>query len=319
MAGLVDDLIDVSRVTRGLVSTEKHPQDMKQVIADAVEQVQPLVKTRRLHLVVDADKSDALVLGDQKRLVQIIANVLHNSAKYTHDGGNIALQLRVIGEMVVITIEDDGIGMSGDLLPRVFDLFTQGERTSDRSQGGLGIGLALVKRIVELHDGTVDAYSGGPDTGSKFVIRLPLFHPDHAEDAGDAESVRIDMPSIDPLRILIVEDSIDAANSLAMVLESCGHQIAIEHSSIRGLERARIEKPDVCLLDIGLPDLDGYELARRMRMQSETKNTILIAVTGYDRSQLPIGAAEVFNYYLVKPIDTTELAVLLANISSQKT
>jgi signal transduction histidine kinase/ActR/RegA family two-component response regulator len=316
MAGLVDDLIDVSRVTRGLVSTEKHPQDMKQVIADAVEQVQPLVRTRRLHLVVEADNADALVLGDQKRLVQIIANVLHNSAKYTHDGGNIALQLRVAGEMVVVTIEDDGIGMSSELLPRVFDLFTQGERTSDRSQGGLGIGLALVKRIVELHDGTVEASSGGADTGSKFVIRLPLFHPDHAEDA---EPVRADMPSIDPLRILIVEDSIDAANSLAMVLESCGHQIAIEHSSIRGLERARIEKPDVCLLDIGLPDLDGYELARRMRVQSETKNTILIAVTGYDRSQLPIGAAEVFNYYLVKPIDTTELAVLLANIASQKT
>jgi signal transduction histidine kinase/CheY-like chemotaxis protein len=312
MAGLVDDLIDVARVTRGLITTEKKPQEIKLIVGDAVEQVRPLIKTRRHHLVVDIPPQNAFVLGDHKRLVQIVANVLHNAAKYTREGGNIVLQLRVDNDEAIISITDDGIGISADLLPYVFDLFTQAERTADRSQGGLGIGLALVKSIVGLHGGTVTAHSDGPGTGSKFVIRLPTIS--HGRQIDEEQSTAPPRPG-HVLRILVVDDNVDAANILAMFLESEGHELAVEHTSRRALERARIEAPDVCLLDIGLPDLDGYELARQLRAQTETAHALLIAVTGYDRKQDLSARSAVFDHYFVKPIDTAKLIELLAEFT----
>jgi signal transduction histidine kinase/ActR/RegA family two-component response regulator len=317
MASLVDDLIDVARVTRGLVTTEKKPQDVKLIVADAVEQVRPLIKTRRHHLVVDTEGQNAFVLGDHKRLVQIIANVLHNAAKYTPEGGNIVLRLATEGEEIVITICDDGAGISADLLPYVFDLFTQAERTADRSQGGLGIGLALVKSIVELHGGSVTAHSEGPGAGSRFVIRLPLLNEMQAQAPAARETAALP-PAPPVLRILIVDDNVDAARLLAMLLEAHGHQVMIEHTSRRALERARLEMPDVCLLDIGLPDFDGYELARRLRRQPETARALLIAVTGYDRKQDLSARAAVFDHYFVKPIDTGRLIELLAEFIASR-
>jgi signal transduction histidine kinase/ActR/RegA family two-component response regulator len=316
MASLIDDLIDVARVTRGLVTTEKKPQDIKLIVADAVEQVRPLIKTRRHHLVVDTGGQNAFVLGDHKRLVQIIANVLHNAAKYTPDGGNILLQLSTENDEVVVTIRDNGVGISADLLPYVFDLFTQAERTADRSQGGLGIGLALVRSIVELHGGSVTAGSDGPGTGSKFVIRLPMLTRD--ANASVPEQPEPPRPLLAPsaLRILIVDDNVDAAKILAMFLEADGHHVMVEHTSRRALERARLEVPDVCLLDIGLPDFDGYELARRLRKQPETARALLIAVTGYDRKQDLSARAAVFDHYFVKPIDTAKLIDLLSDFAA---
>lgn len=316
MASLIDDLIDVARVTRGLVTTDKTPQDIKLIIADAVEQVRPLIKTRRHHLMVDIEGQNAFVLGDHKRLVQIVANVLHNAAKYTPEGGSIALLLKNDGDQIVITVSDNGVGISADLLPYVFDLFTQAERAADRSQGGLGIGLALVRSIVELHGGTVTASSDGPGTGSKFVIRLPMLtHEVPAPRMQEPPRITL-APRM--LRILIVDDNVDAARILAMFLEANGHQVMVEHTSRRALERARLEVPDVCLLDIGLPDFDGYELARRLRKQPETARTLLIAVTGYDRKQDLSARATVFDHYFVKPIDTSKLVELLADFSLPK-
>ncbi len=333
MAGLVDDLIDVSRVTRGLVTTDKKPQDLKIVLSDAMEQVEPLIKQQRLHLVVDLPKEPTFVLGDHKRLVQIVTNLLHNAAKYTKEGGNILLELKVEDAETVITISDDGIGMSAELLPRVFDLFTQAERTPDRSQGGLGIGLALVKRIVALLEGSVTAYSKGVGMGSKFEIRLPSLDHDKqlAKVAASTSDVQASVPAAvpahapvqkpaspsaaSPLRILVVEDNIDAAHSLAMFLEEKGYQVSVEHTSVRALERARIEMPDICLLDIGLPDFDGYELARRLREQPESAHALLIAATGYDRRQHPQASPDEFDHYYIKPIDTEKLADLLADFS----
>jgi signal transduction histidine kinase/ActR/RegA family two-component response regulator len=316
MASLVDDLIDVARVTRGLVTTDKKPQDIKLIVADAVEQVRPLIRARRHHLVVDTGGQNAFVLGDHKRLVQIVANVLHNAAKYTPEGGSIVLRLKIESEQIVITISDNGVGISADLLPYVFDLFTQAERTADRSQGGLGIGLALVKSIVELHGGSVTASSRGPGTGSVFVIRLPMLtHQVQAAELKVLETPRV-KPAASTLRILIVDDNVDAAKILAMFLEADGHQVMVEHTSRRALERARLEVPDVCLLDIGLPDFDGYELARRIRKQPETARTLLIAVTGYDRKQDLSARAAVFDHYFVKPIDTAKLTALLAEFAA---
>jgi signal transduction histidine kinase/ActR/RegA family two-component response regulator len=317
MASLVDDLIDVARVTRGLVTTDKRPQDIKLIVDDAVEQVRPLIRTRGHHLVVDTGGQNAFVLGDHKRLVQMIANMLHNAAKYTPEGGSIVLRLKIENGQIAITISDNGVGISADLLPYVFDLFTQAERTADRSQGGLGIGLALVKSIVELHGGSVTASSRGPGTGSAFVIRLPIL----THEAQGVEPQVQEPPWAEhasALRILIVDDNVDAARILGMFLEAAGHQVMVEHTSRRALERARLEVPDVCLLDIGLPDFDGYELARRMRKQAETSRALLIAVTGYDRKQDFSARNAVFDHYFVKPVDTAQLMALLAELPSPK-
>jgi signal transduction histidine kinase/ActR/RegA family two-component response regulator len=316
MASLIDDLIDVARVTRGLVTTEKKPEDIKLILADAVEQVRPLIKTRRHHLVLDMEGQNAFVLGDHKRLVQIIANVLHNAAKYTPDGGNILLRLSTENDEVVITVSDNGVGISADLLPYVFDLFTQAERTADRSQGGLGIGLALVRSIIELHGGSVTASSDGPGAGSKFVIRLPMLTREANVAAPELPAPPRAALAPSALRILIVDDNVDAAKILAMFLEADGHHVMVEHTSRRALERARLEVPDVCLLDIGLPDFDGYELARRLRKQPETSRALLIAVTGYDRKQDLSARAAVFDHYFVKPIDTAKLTELLTDFAA---
>jgi len=315
MASLIDDLIDVARVTRGLITTDKKPQDIKLIVADAVEQVRPLIKTRRHHLIVDTDAQNAFVLGDHKRLVQIIANVLHNAAKYTPEGGNIVLRLKNENDEVIISVSDNGIGIAPDLLPYVFDLFTQAERTSDRSQGGLGIGLALVRSILELHGGSITAYSKGPGAGSTFTMRLPTLKH---EARPSTPPVQAPSPPVhaNALRILVVDDNVDAAKILAMFLEADGHQVMVEHTSRRGLERARLEAPDVCLLDIGLPDFDGYELARLLRKQQETARALLIAISGYDRKQDLSARAAVFDHYFVKPIDTVKLMELLADFAS---
>jgi CheY-like chemotaxis protein len=246
--------------------------------------------------------------------VQIFANVLHNAAKYTPEGGTIALRLTNEDGNVMVSIADNGIGIAPDLLPYVFDLFAQAERTSDRAQGGLGIGLALVKSILELHGGSIAAYSNGADAGSTFTIRLPTL----AQDLRPAEmpQQQAHVPAGHSLRILVVDDNVDAARILAMFLEADGHRTMVEHTSRRALERARLERPDVCLLDIGLPDFDGYELARLLRKQTETSGALLIAISGYDRKQDFSARAAVFDHYFVKPIDTVKLTELLADFAA---
>jgi signal transduction histidine kinase len=315
MTSLVDDLLDVSRVTRGLVKLHRTPLDIRQIVTDAVEQVNPLVRARRHKLALHLSPEPAMVQGDKKRLVQVIANLLNNAAKYTADGGNIVLNTQVEHGRVLLRVSDDGIGLERGLVDRVFDLFAQAERTPDRSSGGLGLGLALVKSLVELHGGTVTCASEGLGRGSMFTVCLPLMaageksHPPQEADSA--------LPSPGTLRVMVVDDNADAAQMLAMFLEASGHRVTVEHEARKALERARMESPEVCLLDIGLPEMDGKELARRIRAQPETANAVLIAVTGYGQEQDRQAAlAAGFQHHLVKPVDPAKLVALLAHMQA---
>ncbi|GHA83955.1 hypothetical protein GCM10007067_22640 [Lysobacter bugurensis] len=311
MTSLVDDLLDVSRVTRGLVVLEKERVSLKWAASTAIEQVRPLIEARKHHLTLQSPPGNADVSGDPKRLVQVLTNLLNNAAKFTPEGGHIVLTIEAEDEKVSITVADDGIGMSTDMARRAFALFSQAERASDRSQGGLGIGLALVKSLVELHAGTVTATSAGAGAGSQFTVCLPRQRgePSRARDVDDGTR---DAPSR-KLRVLIVDDNQDAATMLEMFLAASGHTVMTEHGSRQGLERALADQPDVCLLDIGLPDMDGNELARRLRERPEMEQTVLIAVTGYGQdSDRQSTAAAGFDHHLVKPIDPLVLTRILA-------
>jgi PAS domain S-box-containing protein len=314
MTGLVNDLLDVSRVTRGIATLEMAPVDARTVVADAVDQVRPLIEARRHALHVQSCSAAVPLLGDPKRLVQVLVNLLNNAAKFTREGGRIALAMDVVDGHVQWTVSDNGIGMEPELVERAFELFAQAERTADRSQGGLGIGLALVKSLVELHQGTVSAQSAGPGQGSLFTVRLPLALQDR-EEAVPCD----DAPAAQDrgLRLLVVDDNVDAATLLGMVLEDMGHEVMVEHDSARALQRAVLARPQVCLLDIGLPDIDGNELARRLRTQPETRDAVLIAVTGYgqerDREQ---SAAAGFDHHFMKPVDPAQLAAVLAEVEA---
>ena len=314
MTSLVDDLLDVSRVTRGLVALSTQVLDMKRVVDDAVEQIRPLVTARRHRLQIDLPAGAAPVKGDHKRLVQVVANLLGNATKYTPEGGTLRLRLEGSGPEWVLSVADDGIGMAPDLVGHVFDLFTQAERTPDRSQGGLGLGLALVKSLVELHGGTVQASSPGTGQGSTFTVRLPR----HAQ-AAVLPAARPDQAAVprtgSRLRILLVDDNVDAVHTLQLFLRSAGHEVEIAYSAGDALELARLNVPDACLLDIGLPDFDGNELARRLRQLPQAAGSTLVAMTGYGRQQdRETALAAGFDHYLVKPLDTAALSAILAAV-----
>jgi signal transduction histidine kinase len=313
MTGLIDDLLDVSRVSRGLITLEQTLLDARQIVADAVEQVRPLIDSRRHRLTVQTPPGSAYIYGDQKRLVQVLANLLNNAAKYSPEGGNITLVMDVDQASVVVKVIDDGIGMDRELIKHVFEMFTQAKRTSDRSQGGLGIGLSLVKSLVELHDGTIGASSPGLGKGSEFTVSLPrAIKPDAAEKPGHASSALAPSKS---RRLLVVDDNVDGALLLAMLLEAAGHEIKVEHNAKNGLDRARVEQPEVCLLDIGLPDMDGNELAKSLRAAPETAGSVLIAITGYGQDQdRKDTAAAGFDHHFVKPVDMERLLHLLSTL-----
>jgi PAS domain S-box-containing protein len=316
MTSLVDDLLDVSRVTRGLIELESAKIDISHVVADAIEQVTPLIRARHHHLGLQMTPEPPLVVGDKKRLVQVIVNLLTNSAKYTREGGQILLRTEVRNSHVLIQVADNGIGMTGELVSRAFDLFAQAERTSDRSSGGLGLGLALVKSLITLHHGTVTCESPGLGKGSTFTVCLPRLH-ENGQDQAPQRAHPVPLHSSASLRILVVDDNVDAASMLGMLLEAAGHDVVVEHESRRALERATSEAPRVCILDIGLPEMDGNELAQRLRASPQTAGAVLIAVTGYgqdsDRGQ---ALAAGFDHHLVKPVDTKQLMAILADVGS---
>ena len=312
MTGLVDDLLDVSRVTRGLVALDRIELDMKQIVADAIEQARPLIEAKRHRLALELAPEPTRVLGDQKRLIQILSNLLNNAAKYTPAGGRIAVSLQAETDRVVLVVADDGIGIAPALQERVFELFTQSDRSPDRSQGGLGIGLALVRSLAELHGGTVCCRSDGPGTGSRFIVTLPRLADTPALPPMQEEGREPAAPA-PPRRVLVVDDNVDAAQMLGMCLQMAGHEVVVEHTPVAALERARGATFEVCILDIGLPEMDGYELARRLRAQPSAAGALLIAVTGYGqdqdrRSTLAAG----FDHHLVKPVAVPSLLALVA-------
>jgi signal transduction histidine kinase/CheY-like chemotaxis protein len=313
MTGLVDDLLDVSRVTTGMIALDETQLDISQIVRDAVEQVTPLLRARHHALQLHIAPDEALVTGDRKRLVQVIANLLGNAAKYTHEGGQIAVTTTVHAAHVLVTVRDNGIGMAPELKARAFDLFAQAERTSDRSLGGLGLGLALVKSLVELHRGTVTCDSAGPGKGSTFTVCLPRATLAPSAPAPDVENETAGAVDAESLRILVVDDNVDAGAMLAMLLEASGHVVTVEHDSLRALDTARREAPQVCLLDIGLPEMDGNELAKRLRADPATSGALLVAITGYgqeaDQAQT---LAAGFDHHFLKPVDMAKLHAVLA-------
>jgi PAS domain S-box-containing protein len=315
MTGLIDDLLDVSRVTRGLITLERKPVPLAVLAAEAVEQVRPLVKAKEHHLELHMPPDAALVHGDRKRLVQVFANLLGNAAKYTPDGGRIDLHLRVEDEQVAVRIADDGIGMSPELVARAFELFSQGERSADRSQGGLGIGLALVKSLVELHGGTVAAASAGPGRGSRFTVTLPRFRQE-PEPETDALPAAAPVAPDEALEVLIVDDNVDAAQILALYIEALGHRASVRHSPSKALDYALQRRPDLCVLDIGLPEFDGHELARRLRALPGMQHVPLVALSGYGQAQDRDRAlAAGFERHFVKPVKAGDIVEVMEGIA----
>jgi signal transduction histidine kinase/CheY-like chemotaxis protein len=317
MVHLVNDLLDVSRVTQGLIEIKHEKLDLCQVAADALEQIQPLLEMKRHRLVIDMPGKKVNVLGDHKRLVQVLVNLLNNAAKYTSDGGSLAFQVVTAGQKAIIKIQDNGIGIAPELLPDIFGLFTQAKRTPDRSQGGLGLGLALVKNLTELHGGQVSGHSDGLGKGSIFTVELPW-----AVDVGPQETETPKISSQSPvggeLSIMVVDDNVDAAETLSALLRADGHKVFVEHTSMSAIDRARRYDFDVCITDIGLPDLDGYELARRLRELTRMTGLVLIALTGYNSEEGRAAAAKAgFAHYLVKPVSVHSLAEVLKTIATR--
>ncbi|NML60967.1 PAS domain-containing protein [Massilia sp. RP-1-19] len=312
MNSLINDLLDVSRVNTGLVVLEKDILDLHQVVLESLEQTLPLIQERGHRITVQApEEGEVVVWGDRKRLVQVLTNLLHNASKYTPPGGCIALDVVVHAGALEIHVRDNGIGIGADLLPHVFELFTQHKRSPDRSQGGLGLGLALVRSLVTLHDGHVTVVSDGKDAGSTFSVYLPRHlaaRPGHDGEPGS-------QPGRTALRVLVVDDNEEAANAMALLLRQAGYLVMIEHDAVRALEEAAHFAPHACLLDIGLPGMDGNELARRLR--AESGQATLVALTGYSsRYDRDSAMAAGFDHYFVKPADTVSLFELLASLHS---
>jgi two-component system, sensor histidine kinase len=293
---LVDDLMDVSRITQGRIQLQRRPLELSSIVAQAIESVEPLLREKR-HMVSRVSNFESLyVNGDSARLLQCITNLLTNSAKYTDPAGKIYVELHGEEDTAVISVSDNGIGISAELLPSIFDLFVQSSRSLDRSEGGLGIGLSVVQRLVRMHGGEVHAASDGPGKGSTFEIRLPRV-PAPREPPGQRPPLKIN-----PKRILVVDDNADAANTLAELLRLDGHEAQSVYSAKGALDSIGSYGPDVVLLDIGLPEMDGYQIAQRIR---ETSRGIrLIALTGYGQAEdLVRTRAAGFDAHMVKPVD----------------
>jgi len=309
MAQLLDDLLDVARIMHDKVMLNIERLELTDIVNNAVETSRPLIESRGQELTISLATPPQWIEGDRIRLAQVLSNLLNNAAKYTSEGGKITLDVMREGSDAVIEVRDTGIGISPDILPQIFDLFTQADHSLAHSQGGLGIGLTLVRQLVEMHGGTVTAASAGIGQGSSFTVRLPAL----SVGFSTTESVltESELP-IRKLRILIVDDYADAAESLMMMLEAEGHQIEIADCGMKAIEQAQVFQPQVVLLDIGLPDLNGFEVAKRLRVLPETRDAILIALTGYGQPEyLDLSQSAGFNHLLLKPLDFEKLTVLL--------
>jgi PAS domain S-box-containing protein len=310
MTQMVDDLLDVSRVTRGLVQLEREPVELRSIMAAAIEQAEPLLQARHHSLVTESPGSEAIVLGDRNRLVQVVSNLLHNAAKYTPPGGRITLSIAASTDGVEIRVCDNGIGMDEGLVPQVFDLFTQAERTPDRSQGGLGIGLALVRSLVHMHGGRVSAHSAGAGQGSTFVVNLP-----HADTRRMPAEERPALQYGTHRRaVLVVDDNRDAAETLAVVLRVLGHDVTVAADGREALAAAA-GRPDwdAFILDIGMPDMTGHELAVHLRQRIGGRPACFIALTGYGQAgDRAMTRKAGFDHHLVKPASIADIQALLA-------
>lgn len=310
MSRLVEDLLDVARITRGTIELRRERVDVATVLNAAVEASAVLVQRARHELMVSPPAEPLVVEGDPTRLIQIVTNLLDNAAKYTDPGGRIWLSAEREGDDAVIRVRDSGIGISPELLPRIFDMFTQAGMAPERAQGGLGVGLSLVERLVKLHGGTVSAYSGGPGQGSTFTIRLPALAPQRSAAAERLPEFRTNGRRC---RVLVVDDNEDSVESLAMLLRMLGHEVTTAEDGERGLQVADEFRPGVAILDIGLPKVNGYDLAKRIRERAWARDIVLVALTGWGQEQHRRRSAESgFNHHLTKPVEFDVLQQILA-------
>jgi signal transduction histidine kinase len=306
MTRLVDDLLDVSRITRGQIELREESVALTALIERAVEVARPLIDERGHRLSLDLPDGPVVFRGDRSRLEQVLANLLSNAAKYTDVGGRIWLSAAVDRASVVISVRDNGEGLPPELRDRVFDLFVQGPGTRSMARGGLGLGLTLVRQLVQLHGGTVDARSEGPGKGSEFVVRLPYVAASHAPSIGEPEPVSARLQQ----RILVVDDNVDAAEALAELLREYGHDVRTAHGGGSGINEALRMRPEIVLLDISMPDADGYEVARRLR--AELGGVRIVALTGFGELRHRQRSREAgFDHHLTKPVAMRELEKLL--------
>jgi PAS domain S-box-containing protein len=307
LARLVDDLLDVSRITSGKIQLRRAPVELNAVVVSAVESVRSTVEGYGHALEVKLPDAPVLVEGDATRVTQLIVNLVNNAAKYTPNGGRISVRLDAQRSVARIHVVDNGIGMSKRLMETAFDLFVQGDRALDRSEGGLGIGLTLVKRIAQLHGGTVSVASAGIGKGSEFIVTLPLLSA-----ITQAQDALHDARSVVSRKILVVDDNQDAAHSLAALLRMSGHEVSAAHDGLEALRCVAADPPDVVLLDLGLPMMDGYEIARRMRDMPQMARARIVAMTGYGQdSHRQASQAAGFDAHLLKPVAYDELAKVL--------
>jgi signal transduction histidine kinase len=304
---LVDDLLEVSRITRGLIEVRRDAVDLATVVRDAVEATRPVIDAANHQIEVEIPDQPVPVWGDPVRLTQVFANLLTNAAKYTNAGGRIHLSLRADGHHAVVSVRDNGIGIPQPHLGAVFDMFMQVDRSNRRAQGGLGIGLTLVRSLVEMHGGRVDAHSEGPGKGSEFVVRLPQLAQTLTREASSHV-----VPQLPERRILVVDDNMDAAETLGALLEALGATVSIVNSGRSALDSVQRFRPDTVLLDIGMPVMDGYEVARSLRAMPEHAHTMLIALTGWGQdADVRRSRAAGFDHHMVKPPDIVKLRELL--------
>jgi PAS domain S-box-containing protein len=315
MERLVDDLLEVSRITRGKIELRRESVEVAAIVRSAVETSRPLIEAGGHHLALAIPPEPLTLVGDPIRLTQVMTNLLNNAAKYTDAGGQIWLTVRREGERVAISVRDTGVGIPFDMLPRVFELFTQVDRSASRSQGGLGIGLTLVKNLVERHGGSVQARSEGPGRGSEFIVRLPLVpapRPAIIPARASGESTLLAAQ-----RVLVVDDNRDAAESLGMLLKLLGADVQVVYNGPDALEAVANHKPAVVLLDIGMPGMDGHEVARRIRQDPAFSNVKLIALTGWGQAEDRRRSHSAgFDYHLIKPTDFGALQTLLTSLDA---
>jgi signal transduction histidine kinase len=313
MSRLIDDLLDATRVARGQILLRKERCDLGKIVCQTAEDYRELFSKTGIKLVIDVPLEPVWIEGDATRLAQIIGNLLHNANKFTNTGGEtrVFLQCDPNKNLAKVSVMDDGIGISQDMLPSIFDVFRQAEQGLDRNRGGLGLGLALVKGLMELHEGSVVVESEGPGKGSSFILSFPL-----GDALASAEKSRL-IPAnghVTKRRILVIEDNRDAAETIRLLLNIDGHDVKITYSGPEGLDAAREFRPDVILCDIGLPNMDGYEVARAIRKDRILSSTYVIAITGYGRDEDQSQAHKAgFNIHMTKPIDCDNLRRILAN------
>jgi len=312
MVRLVDDLLDVSRISRGKIELRKERIELASAVHHAVEAARPQCKSLNHTLTVALPPNPIFLNADPTRLAQVLGNLLSNACKYTDKGGQMSLTVEREGDQAVIRLRDNGIGIAADQLPRIFEMFVQIDTSLERSVSGLGIGLTLVKSLAEMHDGTVEACSAGVGQGSEFVVRLPIaVEPPEPPPA----PIVIEPTTAIPRRILVVDDNQDSATSLAELLELTGHKTHTAHDGLEAIEAAKSFRPDVVLLDIGLPKLNGYDACRKIREQPWGKGMVLIALTGWGQDEDKQKSSQAgFDAHMVKPVDHVVLAKLLAEL-----